>query len=325
MKKYLVVLLIVLLTFVLSACAEQQPVMTEVAPETTAALTTQTESAPQIIEVVDAVGTKLKFNHPPERTVCLVDSYADLWVEAGGDLVGVVESERLNDKIKDKPTVGDVASLNVEAILALKPDLIIISAYDENHLAIMPVMAENNIAVYQCNYNRLEATAKTFKNFTRILDKEDLYVNKMQPILDKVNALQDNKREFSYLLLLSTAENVAVNEDTIATEIIDNLGGKNIAKHLQITDEETKKISFEKVLEADPDYIFVQTVGDSDKVKKHLKKNIFSHPAWSGLSAVKNDKSFYLPAELFLYKPNIRYADSYQYITDILEGKIELE
>ncbi len=331
MKKITALLLIAVMAVSLAACGGQtaEQTTTTQAP-TTAAATTQAEATteapqPQMIEVVDEAGETLKFEKPPERTICLLGSYADLWVEAGGDLVGVVDTKILNEKIKDKPKVGKISTPNIEAILALEPDFIIIRADYEKQMAIMPIMAENNIPVYQCNYHNLETTAKTYKDFTKILGKEELYDEKMQPVIDEVKKLQESKKDFSYLLLFSTSKNVSTKDDNVSAEIIDGLGGKNITKDYKIADEETKQFSFEKILEADPDYIFVQTMGSVEKAKERLEKDIYSNPAWSSLSAVKNGKFYYLPKDLFLYKPNLKYPEAYQYMIDILEGKIESE
>ncbi len=329
MKKYLAVLLIAVMAISLAACTGQSTETTTQAPVTTTVTTqaeTTTEAAqPQIIEVVDAAGETLKFEKPPERTIILMGSYSDLWVEAGGDVVGIVDTKILNEKIKDKPKVGKISTPNIEAILALEPDFIIIKAGYEKQMAIMPIMAENDIPVYQCDYDNLEGTAKTYQDFTKILGKEDLYTEKMVPILDEVKKMQENQKDFSYLLLFSTSKSVSTKDDNISAEIIDGLGGKNITKDYKIADEETKQFSFEKILEADPDYIFVQTMGSVEKAKDRLEKDIYSNPAWSGLSAVKNGKFYYLPKDLFLYKPNMKYPEAYQYMIDILEGKIESE
>ena len=51
-----------------------------------------------------------------------------------------------------------------------------------------------------------------------------------------------------------------------------------------------------------------------------LTEAIASDPAWAGLSAVKNNKFITLPQELFHYKPNHRWGESYAYLAEILYG-----
>ena len=74
----------------------------------------------------------------------------------------------------------------------------------------------------------------------------------------------------------------------------------------------------EEIIQEDPDFIFVVTMGDSGKALKALKDGIEKNPAWSGLSAVKNNRYIVLPKELFHHKPNARWGESYEYIAKIL-------
>ena len=48
--------------------------------------------------------------------------------------------------------------------------------------------------------------------------------------------------------------------------------------------------------------------------------NIFSGPIYSKLDAVKNTKYYYLPKDLFQFKPNHRWYEAYEYLVDILYG-----
>jgi iron complex transport system substrate-binding protein len=59
-------------------------------------------------------------------------------------------------------------------------------------------------------------------------------------------------------------------------------------------------------------------MGNSEKALKALKDVIERHPAWSDLSAVKKDRVIVLPKELFHYKPNAKWGDSYEYVAKIL-------
>ena len=72
------------------------------------------------------------------------------------------------------------------------------------------------------------------------------------------------------------------------------------------------------IIAEDPDYIFVTTMGDSQKAIDALKAGIESNPAWGSLSAVQNGRYLILPKDLFHYKPNARWAESYEYLARIL-------
>ena len=59
-------------------------------------------------------------------------------------------------------------------------------------------------------------------------------------------------------------------------------------------------------------------MGDEQKALDYLNGLIQENPAWSGLSAVKGGRYVVLPKDLFHYKPNHRWGESYQYLGEIL-------
>lgn len=79
----------------------------------------------------------------------------------------------------------------------------------------------------------------------------------------------------------------------------------------------------EKIIQEDPDFIFVQTMGsDKEKIFKKLKSDVESNPAWASLTAVKNNRYIILPKDLYLYKPNDRYAEAYEKLAKILYPEV---
>jgi iron complex transport system substrate-binding protein len=112
----------------------------------------------------------------------------------------------------------------------------------------------------------------------------------------------------------------AKTDDNLAGVILKELGCDNIAaRHETLLDE----LSIESVIEEDPDFIFVTVMGsDTDAALEAINNGIAASPAWADLSAVKNGRFIVLPKELFHYKPNARWAESYAYLFNLLfEGE----
>ena len=59
-------------------------------------------------------------------------------------------------------------------------------------------------------------------------------------------------------------------------------------------------------------------MGDEQKALDYLNGLIEGNPAWSELAAVKEGRYIVLPKDLFHYKPNNRWGESYQYLGEIL-------
>ena len=107
----------------------------------------------------------------------------------------------------------------------------------------------------------------------------------------------------------------AKTDDELAGAILKDLGAHNIADdHPSMLED----LSMEEVIAADPEYIFVTTMGDEQKALDYLNGLIEENPAWSELTAVKEGRYIVLPKDLFHYKPNNRWGESYQYLGEIL-------
>ena len=107
----------------------------------------------------------------------------------------------------------------------------------------------------------------------------------------------------------------AKTDDELAGAILKDLGAHNIADdHPSMLED----LSMEEVIAADPAYIFVTTMGDEQKALDYLNGLTEENPAWSELTAVKEGRYIVLPKDLFHYKPNNRWGESYQYLGEIL-------
>lgn len=110
----------------------------------------------------------------------------------------------------------------------------------------------------------------------------------------------------------------AKNSDNITGVMLKDLGCINIADSDSGLLEE---IQMESILAADPDHIFVTTMGSStEKALDSLTELFHSDPAWESLAAVKEGRVHILDKALFHYKPNVRWGESYEVLADILYG-----
>ena len=78
----------------------------------------------------------------------------------------------------------------------------------------------------------------------------------------------------------------------------------------------------EQVILTDPDYIFILTMGDEQVAVEYMRNHLENDPAWQGLSAVRDGRCYVLPQELFHYKPNQRWDESYEYLAEIIFSEI---
>lgn len=258
-----------------------------------------------------------------ERVVSLYGSFAETWLLAGGTLAGTTEdavSERGLDLGEAVAVVGTVKEPGMEEILALAPDFVILSADIASQAKLHGALEEAGIPHA---YYRVDAFADylaMLKQFCELTGREDLYQKNglaVQERIDAVLAAAEGAEGAPSVLLIraySTGAK-AKGDDNLAGVILRDLGADNLADRYESLLED---VSLEEVIAADPDFIFITTMGAEDKALAFMAETFEENPAWAGLSAVKNGDYVMLPKELFHYKPNTRWGESYAYLAEIL-------
>ena len=277
---------------------------------------------------IDVLGNDVVLEEEPERVVSLVGSYAETWILSGGELVGVtddVEKENRMEISDDMQVVGTIKEPNVELVLGLNPDFVLLTPDVESHLKIAETLGKANISYAFFKVEEFEDYLGMLKICTDISKRKDLYeenglkVEKViEEILSKVASQAEEPATVLFVRAFSRGAK-AKKDDNMTCTILDNLGTVNIAKKYPSLLED---LSIEKIIEEDPDFIFVTTMGDEEKAIEGLKNGIETNPAWSNLSAVKNDRYILLPKDLFHYKPNKRWGESYEYLGKIIYPEI---
>ena len=86
-------------------------------------------SAAQALQVTDDRGVTLNFAQAPQRIVSLLPSLAETVCELGhcGRLVGVDRYSNYPASLQKLPQVGGGLDPNIEAIVALKPDVVLMA------------------------------------------------------------------------------------------------------------------------------------------------------------------------------------------------------
>lgn len=275
------------------------------------------------VTFIDGLGEQVTVNKKPQNVICLYNSYLDLWYEAGGTVIGTIESrEKAPEGAENAEIVGTMTSPNMEKILSMQPDLVILRPGMKGQGDIIPLLKQNKIPYLAIEYDNFEQYIETMRVFTELNERPDLFEEKAVAVKEKVddiiaNVPKDEKP--TVLLMFATAKGVTVKlPNSFVGDMIQDLGAENIAYDAKLTDEEMEIFSMEKVVERDPDFILVQTMGDIDEIKDRLVKDVESNPAWGSLRAVKEGRYLYLPKELYLYKPNALYGEAYEGLAKML-------
>ena len=101
-------------------------------------------------------------------------------------------------------------------------------------------------------------------------------------------------------------------------ELEDKLGGRNLARDR--VPEEALRAAFglEPLLLLDPEVIFIVTMGDSEALREKFRREVMSQEAWRRLRAARAGRVHFLPSELFLYVPGMRFPKAFGYLEQLL-------
>lgn len=281
------------------------------------------------VSFIDGRGEEVILDKNPERVVIIYNSLLDVWMQSGGNIIGRIEASAGQDPIpgiEDAEIVGKLGAISLEKIVALNPDLVISMANQPSQLEAASNLEANNIPVAAMEYDTKEDYFKLVRLFTALNGREDLYEKNVLEIEEEIESIIEKAprdKEYKILLMVASAKSVTARGSTTTVgEMLHDLHTINIADYSNDA-LSSKNFSIEKILEEDPDFIFVQTTGsDMEKVMERIKDDVESNPAWSTLSAVKNDRYIILPKDLYWFKPNDRYAEAYEGLAQILYPEI---
>jgi iron complex transport system substrate-binding protein len=283
----------------------------------------QSTEKPQVsagfASIQDSAGRSVVLQKKPERIVVLSTSFLELLYAVDGKAIGRVstKTELVPQAAKDVPEVGFVYNVSVEKLAAMQPDLVI--AVQGMHEKLVPALENSGIPVLIVKYKTLEDTLKTIALFGKLAGAED----KSKQLIDK---LQGETAQIvqkappattKAAILHATTKAVTIEQDTtIAGSIAKKLGLVNVATAggAVIEGSDTVPYSLEKLVENDPDEIFVVTMGNVTEIKKRMQSDVESNPAWQTLRAVQQQKVYFLPAELFLVNPGLKMTAAVEYM-----------
>lgn len=275
--------------------------------------------------IEDSTGRVLSLDKNPEAVIVLSSSLADLWITAGGRLAGTTDDAFDRDlEISKEHTqvIGSIKDPNAEAIVAMEPDLIILTEDIAGHQALVPILSKTSFPYFIAKVETFDDYLFVLRQFTTLTGQADRYTTYGEAVKTQIDELFSSlpsqpASQPTYLFLRAHSSGVKViARDHVAIDILTHAGAVNIAE----SDASLlNDLSLEVILEKDPDFIFVITMGsDSDKALQALKESLAAQPAWGQLTAVQNGRVTILPKELFHYKPNRRWGEAYAYMLKIL-------
>ena len=303
----------------LTACAPGEGDASASAPTSSAGVE---QSAQGTCTFTDSLGNTVELEQPPKRVAALLGSYAETWLLAGGEVAAVTQ-DAYDERGLELPEANQQPDL--EALLAAELDLVLLTPDLDGQMGLKDSLAAAGIPAAWFKVETFDDYLNMLKICTDLTGRSDLYQKNgldIQSGIDAAIASVPEGEDPTVLLLRAYSSGVrAKNSDNIAGAMLKDLGAVNIADSNSGLLED---LQMESILAADPEFIFVTTMGASQEAAlKSLDELLHSDPAWQTLTAVKEGRVEVLPKDLFHYKPNARWGESYQMLAELMYGSGE--
>lgn len=278
------------------------------------------------VTFTDALGNTI-FVSDPQRVISLMGSYTETWMLAGGQVVATTSDaieERGLELDEDVQIIGTVKEPNLEKIIALNPDFVILSADLAPHISAAETLKKAGITCAFFKVELFDDYLNMLNIMTDITGRKDLYQTNGLDIKSQIDTIigsVDEQKKPTVLFLRAFSSGVkSKGEDNMVGAMLKDLYAVNIVTAYPSLLE---NLNIEEIVLADPDYIFISTMGaDSQKAIDVVNESLLSNEAMKNVKAVKNNHCYILDKEHFQYKPNLRWAESYEILyNDLYENQ----
>ena len=273
-------------------------------------------------QVVDASGQSVSLPVHPARIVSLTYGTDEI-------LLGLVDTSQVaalskyagNPDIsfvteEEKEVVGHTVDLNVESIMALKPDLVIASTAVSPQ--VVSLLRQSGVPVYvslvASNWDEME---EKVRGVAKAVHEEEAGESMVQDMEDKRAALEEKLSAIGpsdeRCALGLSFRGILGKKGTLFSEVLAMAHVKDGAARYDVPKGTNAYLSLEILPEIDPDVILLPVwkvkAGDDEK---EFAREIMENPAYREVKAVKNGR-------LIPFPEKYKYVMS-QHITDAIEA-----
>jgi iron complex transport system substrate-binding protein len=261
-------------------------------------------------QVTDQTGRAMRLPARPRRVVSLAPNLTEIVysVGAGDKLVGVTTYCDYPAAAKQVEKVGDTLKPNAERIIALQPDVVLVSTASQLE-AFTKQLEAQGIAVYVTQPRDLAGVLRSITELGDLLGARGAAENLSNDLLARTSAVEEavqGKQSVRVFVQISGQPLYTAGRESWLTDMIKRAGGQSVTADVP---GEWPNYSAESALAAKPDAIILSTdpaMGNSDPAAP-LKDS----------PAVKNNRVFRINGDL-LARPGPRLVEGLEKIAQAL-------
>ncbi len=267
------------------------------------------------LSILDDLNRNVDISSPAQRIVSLAPSITETIFAIGADdqVVGVTDYCNFPESAKKKTRVGGVVNPSVEAIISLKPDLIILSM-EGNVREDFNKLLSFGIPVFVTNPRSLAGIHKSIMDIGILTGHPEEAVQLVQTLESREDSIGravhvQSKR---ILFIVSLQPLIVVGSRSFLSELIDLAGGLNVAAGSPST---FPTYSRESVVKENPEALFVMS-----DVVADVEQLVTLYPEWKGIDAVRGGNVHRIDADI-VSRPGPRAVDGLESLFYFLHGE----
>jgi iron complex transport system substrate-binding protein len=304
MKKKLIVLTVILTSVALLLAGCQKT--SEPTPTPTPAPTATPAPTPEdtTITVIDSQGTETILEKAPETVVSLAPNITEIIfaVGEGSKLVARTDWCNYPEESANVASVGNIDQPDVEAIIALAPDVVILTEMTMQELALqikdagIPIIVVDEEDSFDGAYACIEIVGKVLGADEKAAEVVADMTARIEVVKTKVSGAV--KKTVYYVMGYGEYGDYTAAKGTFISEMIAAAGGINVAD-----DTEGWTYSVEKLVEHNPDLLLLSMWAPADGLKEAT--------GYKDLTAVKEGRLVTLDDDT-LQRLGPRLADAFE-------------
>ncbi|RLI74424.1 cobalamin-binding protein [Archaeoglobales archaeon] len=267
------------------------------------------------ITIVDGLNYTVTIKKIPQRIVSLAPSNTEILFALGlGDkIVGVTDYCNYPPEALNKTKVGGYSTINIERVVALKPDLVV-AAYGNGEETI-EVLKKLNLTVVALNPKNISDIKKNIELLGKITGTEKnalKLIDKMNTKIEWVKSRVKNKGRIKLAHVLWHDPIWVSGKNTFIDEIISIAGGENVFNF-----DGWRIVGIEDLIEKNPEVIIVSSGSGMGGGRNVVYEWVISDERLKGINAVKNGRVYIVDADI-ISRPSYRIADAIEIIAKFL-------
>ncbi|MFS0723822.1 ABC transporter substrate-binding protein [Paenibacillus sp. 1P07SE] len=266
--------------------------------------------------LTDFAERQIVLDATPSSIVALGNGETDIIYALGGTLTGRPTTDRppSDPAAAAVPQIGSTHEVDLERITLLRPDIVL--GHHPMNTKDIPVLEGIGAQVVLTSANSIADIQRQIALLGQLIDQE----TRARELIAEIDAaaasyndqLADAERPRALLVYGAPGTFMAALPNSLSGNILETAGGINIASDYPRLQSypQYAQLSSERIVQANPDYIFILTHGKPDEVEASFHQEMKVNSAWNRINAVIHERIEVLPADLFGTNPGTRIVEA---------------